>query len=527
MFLEPRPCERPTIYADRIGRAYSNSTSAAHKKRFGQYLTPTDIADFMASLVACDDDEVRILDPGAGSGVLACAVAETLARKSYRPRQIYIDAYEVDAELISMLEGSLQYLRAQLDHQGTAIEYRILANDFVLDNGAQIRRNESLFDHANDNIEYDIVIGNPPYFKLPKSDPRARAAADVVHGQPNIYALFLAVSAALLRPGGEIVFISPRSFTSGPYFQRFRDRFFTNIHLESIHVFDSRRNAFNRDRVLQENLILKGCHRRHWARVGSSSLVHVSVSHGTEDIADREVRTMPICDLIDMDTKEKVLRIPSSESDQLLVTRIDSWTGSLRSFGMQVSTGPVVPFRARHVLSTDGNVPERHAPLLWLQNVHPMRVAWPTSVRKKEQFISTSLRDAMPLLVRDQNYVLVRRVSAKEERRRLTAAPLLKGQFGSDWVGIENHLNYVHRPGGSLTEEEAIGLAVIYNSEFMDTYFRVLNGSTQVSATEIRSIPLPPLDVIVEIGRRAKCTPLDSSSMEDLARISFADKLTC
>jgi adenine-specific DNA-methyltransferase len=36
---------------------------------------------------------------------------------------------------------------------------------------------------------FDLVIANPPYFKIPKSDPRAQAAAAIVHGQPNIYAL--------------------------------------------------------------------------------------------------------------------------------------------------------------------------------------------------------------------------------------------------------------------------------------------------------------------------------------------------
>ena len=65
------------------------------------------------------------------------------------------------------------------------------------------------------NEEFDVVISNPPYFKIGKADPCATAASIVVHGQPNIYALFIAVGATLLRQGGDFITITPRSFASG------------------------------------------------------------------------------------------------------------------------------------------------------------------------------------------------------------------------------------------------------------------------------------------------------------------------
>ena len=90
---------------------------------------------------------------------------------------------------------------------------------------------------------YDAVIANPPYFKIGKNDPRALAASSLVHGQPNIYSLFMAVSSALLVSRGDFVFINPRSFTSGPYFRKLREVFFAMIRPVHTHIFGSRKRG--------------------------------------------------------------------------------------------------------------------------------------------------------------------------------------------------------------------------------------------------------------------------------------------
>jgi len=143
-----------------------------------------------------------------------------------------------------------------------------------------------------------------------------------------------------------------------------------------------------------------------------------------------------------------------------------------------------------------------YVPLLWMNHVTPMSVRWPIARRKPEHI--QDVMASQKILVRNANYVLIRRFSAKEEKRRLVAAPYLASRFASARVGLENHLNYVHKPGGSLTEDETHGLAALLNSTLLDTWFRAVNGNTQVSATEIRSMPLPSLDVIKALGREVR-----------------------
>jgi adenine-specific DNA-methyltransferase len=87
----------------------------------------------------------------------------------------------------------------------------------------------------------------------------------------------------------------------------------------------------------------------------------------------------------------------------------------------------------------------------------------------------------------------MRRFSAKEETRRLVASPLLRRQLPNGHFGLENHLNFIHRPSGALSEEEVMILTELLNSELYDRYFRIMNGNTQVSSTEIRELPLPRL----------------------------------
>ena len=51
-----------------------------------------------------------------------------------------------------------------------------------------------------------------------------------------------------------------------------------------------------------------------------------------------------------------------------------------------------------------------------------------------------------------------------------------------------------------MDEELAYGLSALLNSTFLDRYFRISNGNTQVSATELRAMPLPAERDIRSIG---------------------------
>lgn len=505
---------RPTEHADLAGAAYVARVSIDHRKNHGLYLTPVPVAYFMAGQIAASGDIIRILDPAAGAGILLCAAVEALVARSKAPRRIELVACEVDAALAGILADVLDDLRDWAAVRGTNVGVKVICSDFILEHAAALRSMGGFLPHLQPGHDFDVVIANPPYFKLNKGDPRAQAAAAVIHGQPNIYSLFMAIGAALLRDKGELVFITPRSFASGPYFRLFREWFFDSMRPESVHIFGSRREAFGRDAVLQENVIIKSIRQDAWAHRKVDELLTISVSEGIGDLDSPERRSVSLDSVLDMGSQEKVLRLPISGVEDDLMRLVDRWTGSLRAYGLQISTGPVVPFRATEFVDKVGQVPESHAPLLWMNHVQPMRVTWPLG-RHKPEYIKCVMA-ARPLLIPNRNYVLLRRFSAKEEQRRLVAAPYLARTGSAPMIGLENHLNYVYRPGGTLTEEETFGLAALFSSSLMDRYFRTSSGNTQVSATELRTMPLPALETITAIGKQARALPNNTEMIDQL-----------
>jgi len=66
----------------------------------------------------------------------------------------------------------------------------------------------------------------------------------IMHGQPNIYMLFMAKSSDILKESGEMVFSMSRSFASGAYFKKFREYLLEHSSLDHIHIFNTRREHY-------------------------------------------------------------------------------------------------------------------------------------------------------------------------------------------------------------------------------------------------------------------------------------------
>jgi adenine-specific DNA-methyltransferase len=477
------------------------------RKRLGQFLTPPTVARYMAHQLGPLRDGDRILDPAIGSGVLACAVIER-AISTGMPLTLYLDGYEIDPDLAQVAREVLVRAAEMVARHGVTLHIQVHEQDFILERAPM----GPLFDAQGLSDGYDHVIANPPYFKLNRNDPRVQAVAGLVNGSTNIYTLFMVLSLRLLHSSDRddlskrACFIVPRSFCSGAYFAAFRRDFVHQAVPIAAHIFESREEVFERGDVLQENIILTFRARRSGEGREHSQSVFISTSRNAADLdVEPGGREIPFELFLGKRNDTSFFRLPTDELDRAIVETMDSWEGLLDRYGLKVSTGPVVAFRAKSFLSTDvGQVEAGQAvPLLWMQNVRAQATEWPIARGNKPQAILLRANEKN-LLVPLKNYVLLRRFSAKEEHRRLVAAPLLSSDLDCrcQQVGLENHLNYVYRQDGDLTVAEVVGLSALFNSALIDRYFRVVNGNTQVNATDLRALPLPPMDAVECIGEK-------------------------
>jgi adenine-specific DNA-methyltransferase len=460
------------------------------RKKKGQFFTSVETARFMADMFDLSEckKHISVLDPGAGTGILSIAFLERIMSME-SDISVSLTCYETDPEVLPVLKSNLQYAKGEYPDQ---IEYRVLEEDYILSQSDDF--DENLL--ANEEpLKYDYVIANPPYLRVMRDHPAAMSMPKVVHGAPNLYFLFAAMSLFNLKNEAEMVYIIPRSWTSGAYFKAFREYLLTEGKIEQIHLFVSRDKVFNAEEVLQETMIIKV--RRSNCKPED---VLITSSNSCNDFADI-TRLMVPYDAV-VSGEDLYVYLPTSDEEIEVIKKINTYHTTLPDEGLKMKTGIVVDFRQWDELRKE---PGDHIlPLFYSQHIRDGRVNHQPSGKEFDWII-----DEKPgLIQKNKNYVFIKRFTAKEERRRLQCGVYSPADFKEyKFIGTQNKINFVDRVDGSeMDAQTTYGVYALLNSTLFDMYYRILNGSTQVNSTEINNIPVPPANMIKKIGERVLVT---------------------
>ncbi len=492
---------------DRVRLVACQDLKTADRGDMGQFLTPAPVARLMAGMFRCEAPEVTILDAGAGIGSLFAALTAELCSRKFRPTHIHVVAYEIEFSFHSYLRETVSLCCEACHLAGINFSAEIREVDFIREIAESF--GDGLFGRTL--LGCSAAILNPPYRKISSNSLTRSHLRRIGIETSNLYTGFIAAAMKMIVPNGELVAITPRSFCNGTYFRAFRELFLGEMAINRIHVFDSRADAFRDDSVLQETVIVSATKTRT-----SPEQVRVS-SSGNADDDFLLARDLSYSELVHPNDPEQFIRIVPDINGQRIASRMAMFEATLLSMGLMVSTGRVVDFRAKDYLRE--TIEADAVSLIYPGNIEAGRVVWPKQMGKPQALSVAPY--TQPQLVPNENFVLVKRFSSKEQSRRVVACLLEGAVLPDGGIGIENHINFYHDHGHGLDKSLAIGLSIYLNSTIVDEYFRQFNGHTQVNATDLRSLTYPTRCQLCQLASRVTGPYPDQETIDRIIAEEF------
>ena len=106
--------------------------------------------------------------------------------------------------------------------------YEQIQHKFIENNNISIFHRDFLqWDLINEN-KFDLIIGNPPYFVVSKSEVD-ESFYDLIDGRPNIFVLFLIHALQKLQDNGVLAFVLPLNFINCIYYSKIRKHIYENF----------------------------------------------------------------------------------------------------------------------------------------------------------------------------------------------------------------------------------------------------------------------------------------------------------
>jgi hypothetical protein len=207
----------------------TKSLSKPIKKAHGIYFTPQSIITRLinSSLPHLSaTTNINILEPSCGSCEMIKALDDLLS-------DVSITGVELNTEIYSEI--------AKLTFKN---HVNLLNSDFM---------------SFNNESQYDLIIGNPPYFVC-KKDSIPTKYSEYITGRPNIFGLFIIHSLNLLIPNGILAFVIPKSFLNSAYYANIRNYIKKTCDIISIEDYESVNDFIDTDQSTF-GLIIKKCNK--------------------------------------------------------------------------------------------------------------------------------------------------------------------------------------------------------------------------------------------------------------------------
>ncbi|HDD45434.1 MAG TPA: methyltransferase domain-containing protein [Candidatus Desulfofervidus auxilii] len=217
---------------DIIDDIYNILIPRKYRRKYGQFFTPPNIAEFMVTWGLSEGGK-NVLDPGVGTGIFLSKAFSLLKKK----KDFRLTGIDIDPILLNACFIRLKLLGVDINN------LTLIKGDFL---------------SWESEDKYDFVVCNPPYIKFHGFDRNiviriAREFGIQITRLTNIYTLFFVQTSKFIKDGGRIAFITPSEFLYTGYGQELKKFLIENFKIEAFILVGLEKEVF--ENVMTTGLI--------------------------------------------------------------------------------------------------------------------------------------------------------------------------------------------------------------------------------------------------------------------------------
>lgn len=336
--------------------------------------------------------------------------------------------------------------------------------------------------YKNFDADYDLALIDPPFGRYPdRNHPYPEIIGKLYSGNAYLYCAYMAISIELLNSNGQLLSITPRTYTSGDYSIGFRKFLLSQMSIQRIKLIYEHINL--------NHQTLLSSFKKSEKQAENLTIQQFSIEKGIY-ISDTVFRST---DIIQFDSNDLAIYLPLTLTDLDTIKEVESYPLTFEDAGYQISTGPIIASQfPDEVIGSGKKVFDNSiglVPLINLHNIKTLTTNW-TGKHPKDKSVDPRDNKMSSKLILNQPYVFLRRINAGFRTHKLTAS--VYNAYGSfKYLTVENHINYISKKNGALKQEEATLIASFLNSEKCRVYFSCTSGSSQFNAKKIRKLKFP------------------------------------
>ncbi len=201
------------------------------KKSLGQFFTSNRITEYIIKQMNLDETKT-VADLSCGDGAFLNTCFNHLIKNKISPEQIISNIYgiEIHEKQLNLAKQNLVTIAKK--------NKKIIDKNIILENTIQSTPEKLLekFPKIAKQKGFDVIVGNPPYLsittsKFIKSDP---ILSQIVFGQVNSATLMIGRAYSLLKEGGKLGLLLPKSILRVNSYKKLRDFLLTKFCIEEL-----------------------------------------------------------------------------------------------------------------------------------------------------------------------------------------------------------------------------------------------------------------------------------------------------